>query len=216
MKSPTRTRTTWPMWVLAGAAVGFLAGVGGAQASGAQAAGTDATRPQTHCPMMGGEIDRELYTDVDGKRVYFCCAGCVEPFLEDAAALIAKMEETGVAFEEAPLSQPLCPVSGKDVARAIHTDHGDNRIYFCSDACREAFEQDPQPYLDQLAEDGVELEPAPGAKGDADEGDAHEEGGHGHAHEESGHGHAHEEGGHGHAHEDDEHGHAHDEHDHHH
>ena len=38
-------------------------------------------KAQTNCPVQGGEIDKEVFVDVDGKRVYFCCPGCDTKFL---------------------------------------------------------------------------------------------------------------------------------------
>ena len=35
---------------------------------------------QKTCPVMGGEINKELYTEYKGQKVYFCCAGCKEKF----------------------------------------------------------------------------------------------------------------------------------------
>ena len=41
---------------------------------------TALAKEQTTCPIMGGKIDKTVYADHDGKRVYFCCAGCIDPF----------------------------------------------------------------------------------------------------------------------------------------
>ncbi|HUT37359.1 MAG TPA: hypothetical protein VNE39_28005, partial [Planctomycetota bacterium] len=30
--------------------------------------------PQTTCPVMGGKIDRKLFVDYEGKRIYVCCS----------------------------------------------------------------------------------------------------------------------------------------------
>lgn len=54
---------------------------------------------QTTCPVMGGEVDRTLHADHGGKRVYFCCAGCVEPFERDPEKYIGKLEAEGVELE---------------------------------------------------------------------------------------------------------------------
>ncbi|OIO81146.1 MAG: hypothetical protein COW11_05600 [Candidatus Omnitrophica bacterium CG12_big_fil_rev_8_21_14_0_65_43_15] len=37
------------------------------------------------CPVMGGEIskDTEYYAVVNGEKIGFCCAGCVEAFNKD-------------------------------------------------------------------------------------------------------------------------------------
>ena len=53
-------------------------------------------KEQVNCPVMGGKINKELYADHDGKRVYFCCAMCPEPFKKDPAKYIEKMKKDGV------------------------------------------------------------------------------------------------------------------------
>lgn len=35
---------------------------------------------QTHCPVMGGPIDKAIFTEYQGHKVYFCCQGCVAEF----------------------------------------------------------------------------------------------------------------------------------------
>jgi len=42
-----------------------------------------APNEQIICPIMGGVIDKEVFTDYKGKRVYFCCPGCIEEFTKD-------------------------------------------------------------------------------------------------------------------------------------
>ena len=49
-------------------------------ASGMTAAATKALegapKVQTVCPVMGGVINKDLYVDYKGKRIYFCCPDC--------------------------------------------------------------------------------------------------------------------------------------------
>jgi YHS domain-containing protein len=52
-------------------------------------------KPQTTCPVMGGKIDKKVFADYDGKRVYFCCPGCIETFKKDPAKYLKKMQEAG-------------------------------------------------------------------------------------------------------------------------
>ncbi|MCA9253064.1 MAG: efflux RND transporter periplasmic adaptor subunit [Phycisphaerales bacterium] len=49
------------------------------------------TETQTTCPIMGGEIDPEVYTDYRGVRIYFCCPPCIEEFLADPQPHIKKL-----------------------------------------------------------------------------------------------------------------------------
>jgi len=57
---------------------------------------------QTTCPVMGGKINRAIYADHDGKRVYFCCQACVAEFEKDPEKYIRKLEDEGVVLEPAP------------------------------------------------------------------------------------------------------------------
>ena len=59
-------------------------------------------KPQTTCPVMGGKIDKNIFADHEGKRVYFCCAGCIPEFQKDPAKHIKKLEGESVTLEEAP------------------------------------------------------------------------------------------------------------------
>jgi len=47
---------------------------------------------QTVCPVMGGAINKAIYVDHESKRIYFCCAGCVDAFKKDPAKYIAKLK----------------------------------------------------------------------------------------------------------------------------
>jgi Cu(I)/Ag(I) efflux system membrane fusion protein len=67
-------------------------------ASDGPAAGA-ASRRQTHCPVMGGEIDPKVFVDHKGMRIYFCCPGCDTKFKKDPEAYIAKMRKAGVEPE---------------------------------------------------------------------------------------------------------------------
>ena len=51
------------------------------------------TLEQTTCPVMGGKINKDIYTEYKGKKVYFCCAGCVDKFKEDPEKYLAKLPQ---------------------------------------------------------------------------------------------------------------------------
>lgn len=63
---------------------------------------TAKSKPQKNCPVMGGEINKEVYTDYQGKRVYFCCPGCISEFKKDPAKHIKKLEDEGITLEKIP------------------------------------------------------------------------------------------------------------------
>ena len=59
--------------------------------------------PQTTCPMMkGNPINKKIYVDHKGKRVYFCCSDCVKGFNLDPDKYMKEMTDNGVILEDAP------------------------------------------------------------------------------------------------------------------
>jgi YHS domain-containing protein len=59
-------------------------------------------KPQTTCPVLAGPIDKKVYADYQGKRIYFCCAGCDKEFMKDPEKYLKKLQEQGVTLEPAP------------------------------------------------------------------------------------------------------------------
>ncbi len=56
-------------------------------------------KPQSTCPVLGGPIDKKLYVDYHGKRIYVCCAGCIEEVRKSPAQYIEKLEKAGQSVE---------------------------------------------------------------------------------------------------------------------
>lgn len=48
---------------------------------------------QEFCPVMGGKIDKDIFTEYKGKKVYFCCPGCIETFEKDPEKYINKLPQ---------------------------------------------------------------------------------------------------------------------------
>ena len=65
-----------------------------------------AVKKQAACPVTGEGINTNLFVDVQGKRIYVCCTGCIGPIKKDPAKFIAKMEKEGVTLEKAPEADP--------------------------------------------------------------------------------------------------------------
>ena len=59
-------------------------------------------KAQTECPILGGAIDKRLYVDYKGYRIYFCCKGCPEQFMENPEKYMKILRESGVTLEKAP------------------------------------------------------------------------------------------------------------------
>lgn len=51
---------------------------------------------QTTCPVMGGTIvNKKLYADYKGERIYFCCMACPSQFAKDPEKYVKKLKEMG-------------------------------------------------------------------------------------------------------------------------
>jgi YHS domain-containing protein len=54
---------------------------------------TAAVVEQTTCPVMGGAINKAIFVEYQGKKVYFCCAGCPETFQADPQKYLSKLPQ---------------------------------------------------------------------------------------------------------------------------
>ncbi len=63
-------------------------------------------KPQTTCPVMGGDIDKSLYADCQGKRIYVCCEGCLGTLKKNPEKYIKKLEKMGQTPEAVPQENP--------------------------------------------------------------------------------------------------------------
>ena len=61
-----------------------------------------ALKAQTKCPVLDGPIDKKVFVDYKGKRIYFCCAGCEQDFNKDPEKYLKKMETDGIKLEDTP------------------------------------------------------------------------------------------------------------------
>ena len=48
---------------------------------------------QTTCPIMGGAIDKAIFVEYQGKKVYFCCPGCQPAFEKNPEKYLAKLPQ---------------------------------------------------------------------------------------------------------------------------
>ena len=136
-------------------AIVLLAVIGIACAGAARAEDKAAGKPQTECPIMGGKIDRSIYADYEGKRVYFCCDACPADFKKDPAKYIKAMEDAGIVLEK---PQATCPVMGGKIDKSIFVERDGKRVYFCCGMCPPKFKKAPAKYMTALKEQGITLE----------------------------------------------------------
>ena len=68
-------------------------------------------KKQTTCPVMGGQkINKALYVDVKGYRIYVCCKGCID---------VIKVDPKGLALQPLPLGDSSKVVVGDFFADEI-------------------------------------------------------------------------------------------------
>lgn len=120
---------------------------------------------QERCPVMGGKINRNHYVDVQGKRVYVCCPGCIDKIKADPAKYIRKLEDQGVEVEQAPKPQTHCPVMGGKINKAQYIDVHGKRIYVCCPGCIPTIKKTPGKYIEKLEKQGITLETVTERKG---------------------------------------------------
>ncbi|KMQ49871.1 hypothetical protein CHISP_3224 [Chitinispirillum alkaliphilum] len=54
---------------------------------------------QQTCPVMDREIDKDLYVEQDGKRIYVCCQSCVEIVENDFEKYLEVIKESDEEVE---------------------------------------------------------------------------------------------------------------------
>jgi YHS domain-containing protein len=48
---------------------------------------------QTICPVMGGPINKDIFVEYQGKKVYFCCEQCKADFEKNPEKYLAKLPQ---------------------------------------------------------------------------------------------------------------------------
>ncbi len=90
-------------WLLAGSlALALFVVAGCKEKEHAGHSGHKMSNAQTTYPVMGDKIDKSLYADHMGKRVYFCCDMCPPKFNKDPMKSINKLKAAGVEIEDSP------------------------------------------------------------------------------------------------------------------
>ncbi|MBN1816273.1 MAG: YHS domain-containing protein [Sedimentisphaerales bacterium] len=155
-------------------------GNGQADPSGHDQSGSSGTAAaatvQTMCPVMeSNPINKNIFVEYEGKKVYFCCPDCVEKFKADPAKYLDKLpqfkdaaKEAGEAVKEAEktmtgmtdsmgtmvaeaIEQKTCPVmDGNPINTALFIEYEGKKVYFCCPGCEEKFKADPAKYVVNL------------------------------------------------------------------
>ena len=92
---------------------------------------TAAVKEQTTCVMTGKPIDKKLYVDAEGYRIYVCCPGCLDGVKKDPKAAIEKIRTRGeeplkLTAVDAPIALPAEYMEGYGVDLGIDYDYDYN------------------------------------------------------------------------------------------
>jgi YHS domain-containing protein len=118
---------------------------------------------QTTCPVMEGEkINKSLYVDYEGKRLYVCCKGCIKEVTKDPAKWFKKAEAEGVTLDKVQVN---CPVTGDKIDKAVFAGYEGKRVYFCCAACVDKFNANAKVIVDKMEAEGIALDKASEKKG---------------------------------------------------
>jgi len=82
-----------------------------------QAAGT-----QSRCPITGEPVNRDLFVDHAGKRIYVCCAGCLAEVSRNPEKYVRELESQGITLAPAEKIE-LGTHQGHDPAPACKMCH---------------------------------------------------------------------------------------------
>jgi len=52
---------------------------------------------QVSCPVMNEKVDRAIYVDYGGRRIYLCCKACIGKFNQDPQKYCKKMDQDAAA-----------------------------------------------------------------------------------------------------------------------
>ncbi len=61
-------------------------------------------KQQETCPVHGGKINKSMYADVKGKRIYVCCGGCIDIIKKDPDKYIKILADKGEGVETIAVS----------------------------------------------------------------------------------------------------------------
>lgn len=100
-------KTYWIVITIAAAVSVFgantaLAGEGACGHSGrctAAEADEGAAKAQSLCPVMGGQINKDLFVDHNGHRIYVCCEGCLARIKADPEKYVNKLKTEGTVLD---------------------------------------------------------------------------------------------------------------------
>lgn len=99
------------------------------------------------CPTMGGPVSKgQPFTDYEGVRFTYCCAGCDTEFAKDPSGAIEKSVKAGKTVGVSLFD----PISMKRIdsekAKGGFSDYKGIRFYFANENEKATFDKEPKKY----------------------------------------------------------------------
>ncbi len=117
--------------------------------------------------MLGDEIDPEEFSEVLGKKVYFCCGTCVKAFdkatayylkaVPELAKLFTAEEQKQLGVDKVELlDQRYCPIYPERIVNpeSNFVEYKGKKIYFWSSSAERKWKRDPDKYFQEAMERG--------------------------------------------------------------
>mgnify|MGYP001304412307 CR=1 FL=1 len=122
---------------------------------------------ETCALMIGDEIDPEEYSELLGKKIYFCCGSCVKAFDSNQAYYIKALPALAKKFSATEqkklgvdkiklLDQRFCPIYPERVVNpnSKSVEYKGKKIYFWSSSALRRWDRDPEKYFKEAFEKG--------------------------------------------------------------
>ena len=79
----------------------------------------NSAKPQTKCPVMGGKINKDVYADVNGYRVYACCPACLPKIKAEPKKYLQKVRDNGETPEKLVSAKPAGHIDTAGLATLV-------------------------------------------------------------------------------------------------
>ncbi len=106
---------------------------------------------QKICPVMGGKINKNLYYEYKGHKIYVCCQGCIATVKKDPEKYLKKVQAN--IAKNAVVKQTICPVMGGKINKNLYYEYKGHKIYVCCQGCIAAVKKNPEKYLKKVQAD---------------------------------------------------------------
>jgi len=113
----------------------------------------DLPKVQVTCPISDEPINKEVYSEKGGEKVYFCCPRCKGKYEENP-------DKYATQVANSMTIQTKCPLSGQPISPDAFVDFtSGHRIYFCCNRCTGKIKADAAGFVETLRDKGIYINP---------------------------------------------------------